>query len=362
MDNQETAREYFLAALKALENNALPDAESLLRQALGLAPERVSVLTNLSVVLIRLARYDEALTYAKKSVHLDPNNVEGWLNLAKCHAMHGDNRSSIACLEKAHHLEPHSTRILYELSSRCQHENDIKQAHLYLTKGRVIEFGDADAFSDYGVALANAGNPIEALVNFDQAIALKPDDADIHNNRGNSLRELKRFEAAAASYDAAIALKPDFAEAYCNRGNVLGDLKRYQAAVDAYDKAIALAPDLAEAYNNRGNALQELKRYEAAVASYDRAIALKPGFAGACNGRGNSLRELKRFEAAAASYSKAIELKPEFSAASENLGHTYLLLGKHAEGLQLIAKHSGFIRFTSASGVRLVLEADHEKN
>jgi tetratricopeptide (TPR) repeat protein len=108
--------------------------------------------------------------------------------------------------------------------------------------------------------------------------------------------------------------------------------------------------------------LQELRRYEDAVASYDKAIALKPDFAEACGSRGNSLRDLKRYEEAVASYNKAIELKPEFSLASENLGYMYLLLGKHAEGLRLIAKHSGFIRFAAASGVSLVLGDDNAKN
>ena len=50
-------------------------------------------------------------------------------------------------------------------------------------------------------------------------------DAVACYNRGNALLDQKRFAEAIVSYDQAIALKPDFAEAHNNRGNAQQNLK-----------------------------------------------------------------------------------------------------------------------------------------
>jgi len=70
--------------------------------------------------------------------------------------------------------------------------------------------------------LFHASNQYEAAItNYDQAIAIKPDDHYAWNNRGLALSALGRNEEAIASYDQAITIKPDYHEAWYNRGNAL---------------------------------------------------------------------------------------------------------------------------------------------
>ena len=84
----------------------------------------------------------------------------------------------------------------------------------------------------------------QALANYNQAIAIKPDDARAFYNRGNALKELKRFDEAREDYDQAISLKRDFAaDAFDNRGAVLAELGRFDEALASYNQAIALVPD-----------------------------------------------------------------------------------------------------------------------
>ena len=125
-----------------------------------------------------------------------------------------------------------------------------------------------------------------AIVDYTQAIRLKPDNADAYHNRGVAKKDLKQYAAAIADYDTAIRLKPDYAFAYNNRGIAKANLKEYFAAIADYDTAIRLEPDNALAYNNRGAAKDELKQYAAAIADYDTAIRLKPDHAAAYNNRG----------------------------------------------------------------------------
>jgi tetratricopeptide (TPR) repeat protein len=118
-----------------------------------------------------------------------------------------------------------------------------------------------------------------ALLTFDRAISLQPNDAMAHHNRAHVLQALKRFEDALASLDRAIELRPDNATAYSDRGTTLHALTRYEEALACYEKAISLQSNYPVAHYNRGLALHELKRGKEAIASYDEALKLRPNFA-----------------------------------------------------------------------------------
>jgi tetratricopeptide (TPR) repeat protein len=64
-----------------------------------------------------------------------------------------------------------------------------------------------------GYAQANSGQYTQAIDNFKQAIALKPDYAEAYNMLGFSTRKSGDVKGAYAYYDKALKLKPNFPEA-----------------------------------------------------------------------------------------------------------------------------------------------------
>ena len=114
----------------------------------------------------------------------------------------------------------------------------------------------------------------EAIVDYDEAVRLRPDYAEAHNNRGNVHHALGRYEEAIADYDEAIRLQPDDATAYNNRGKAHANLGWYEEAITDYDEAIRLQPDYATAYYNRGNAHADLGRHEKAITDLETAAEL----------------------------------------------------------------------------------------
>jgi tetratricopeptide (TPR) repeat protein len=165
---------------------------------------------------------------------------------------------------------------------------------------RAISFGKKDArvFNLLGQALYRMGERLEAVQNFDHALALDENFADAHGNRANILADAGRPEEALKAFDRALALKPDSAADWLNRGAVLQGLGRLDAAIESYDRAIACVADFPEAYVNRGNALKELghadvalgadaaAHFDAAEAAYAKAIAINPRFPEAHAARG----------------------------------------------------------------------------
>lgn len=77
----ELAKDHFSFALGHIENERWIDAERELRASHGYMPNRVSTLTNLSAVLIRQKRFDEAEVFLEKALTLDPQNPELIINL-----------------------------------------------------------------------------------------------------------------------------------------------------------------------------------------------------------------------------------------------------------------------------------------
>jgi tetratricopeptide (TPR) repeat protein len=137
----------------------------------------------------------------------------------------------------------------------------------------------SDAEKIYGEILRRQPSHFDALnllVNYDKAIALKPDYAEAHNNRGVALYDLRRYDAALSSYDKTIVLNRNYAEAYNNRGVTLRDLRRYEEALVSYDKAIALQPGLADGQWNKSVCLLQVGRFERGWTQYEWRRKLDP--------------------------------------------------------------------------------------
>jgi tetratricopeptide (TPR) repeat protein len=188
----------------------------------------------------------------------------------------------------------------------------------------------------YVMAVVQAGlrKNVEALANYDRALALQPRHAEALSNRGNTLKALKRFDEALDSFDRALAAQPDYPTALSNRGAVLFEMARYEESLTTYDQSLAIRTEQVVALYNRGGALQKLGRFEEALASYDRALVISPGLVEAHVNRGNTLIALDRHNDALASLDRALVLRPDLVEALTNRGNALNGLKRYADALE----------------------------
>jgi tetratricopeptide (TPR) repeat protein len=185
----------------------------------------------------------------------------------------------------------------------------------------------AEAYNNRGVAYYDKGDLDRAIADYDQAIQLKPDLAEAYTGRGAAYTNKGDYDRAIADCDKAIQLKPDYADAYNNRGNAYSYKGDYDRAIADYDQAIQLQPDSADAYNNRGLAYYDKGDYDRAIADYDQAIQLKPDYADAYNNRGATYYDKGDLDRAITDYDKAIQLNPDDAVAYYNRGIAYMKKG-----------------------------------
>src|SRR5215467_5168656 len=143
----------------------------------------------------------------------------------------------------------------------------------------------AEAFNNRGVAYDKNGEYDRAILDYDQAIKLKP-SAEGYFNRGNAHLVKGHYDHAIDDYNQAIKLKADFAAAFDNRcwaRAVAGILK--QALADC-NQALRLMPNNAATLDSRGFVFLKMTNFDAAVSDYDAALRINPKLAFALYGRG----------------------------------------------------------------------------
>ena len=77
---------------------------------------------------------------------------------------------------------------------------------------------------------------------------------------------------------------------------------------------------------------------------------------------GVALKNLGKFKEAIVHFEKALKIKPHYKEARESLGSVLLYLGKYIDGLEMISRGSGFIRFGSDKKIKIINTLNNEKN
>jgi tetratricopeptide (TPR) repeat protein len=128
--------------------------------------------------------------------------------------------------------------IAYGLELKADYDGALR----FLARAYQIAPRDPSILNAIGACQSKAGRPEEALIAFDDAIALHPGFAPPHCGRGHALSALGDVEQARAAFVKAVALEPRYAEALGALSMLaLGD-RAFEQARDYADRAIAIAP------------------------------------------------------------------------------------------------------------------------
>lgn len=180
MDATDQARRLFMQALDHHNHNRLDQAEPLYRQALALLPDRLSLLVNLTALLIASERFEEALALAERAVVVAPEDPEARNQLALCRGQQdADPQRKLAGLERQLALQP----------------------------------DDPIAHNNHGLVLRQLGRLQLALQAFDRSLSLRPDEVGVVLNRADVLAAMGRHGEALAGFMQALRMAPGLAAA-----------------------------------------------------------------------------------------------------------------------------------------------------
>jgi Flp pilus assembly protein TadD len=163
-------------------------------------------------------RFAEAIAAYGKSIELNPEYTEAYVNRGVTYKALGKYKEALNDYDKAIKLNPQS----------------------------------AEAYNNRGDAYDEIDDYKQALNDYNKAIEINPQYAGAYNNRGTTYVKLGNFDQAIKDYSKAIEINPQYAGAYNNRGTTYGKLKNFDQAMKDFNKAIELNPQLATSYFLRG--------------------------------------------------------------------------------------------------------------
>lgn len=184
-----------------------------------------------------------------------------------------------------------------------------------------------------GIALHDKGEYEAAIVKFDRALILAPDDFEANYEKSSSL-------LYAGRYDESISLStfliknhhknPAVKGAYVNLGSAYDDKGNADSAIIAYKEGIQLFPGFHLLWFNKGLTNARQKKWDDAAADFYKSLELKPSHAGSLYY--TSLLEEKTNKVAAIISGLAfLAAEPEGKRAKAIYGYVYELFGSFAK-------------------------------
>lgn len=134
----------------------------------------------------------------------------------------------------------------------------------------------AQALIKQALAYQNQGKQAEAIISYQKAITLDPEQVFAYINLGSILVEQEQYEAASKVLKKAKMRWPENAMIHNNLAYIFFKQGKIDQAISGYFKAIELQPDLITAYQNLGRAFQNQKLHGSAVKSFQQVLKLKP--------------------------------------------------------------------------------------
>ena len=186
----------------------------------------------------------------------------------------------------------------------------------------------AFAHFNLGNSLTATGHAQEAVSEYEEALKYRSEDPAIHRHLAYVLAVGKRGYAAAAEYREAIRLEPGSAEAWAGLGAAMVQVGNLPEAANAYSQAVRLRPDQADARVDYGDVLAQLGRVAEGIREYRQALRLKPGAAYVHNNLGGLLAESGNLAEARAEFEEALRIKPDYGDARDNLERVRALESK----------------------------------
>jgi tetratricopeptide (TPR) repeat protein len=167
---------------------------------------------------------------------------------------------------------------------------------------------NAPAFHLLAIVLDKLGHLDKALVTYEKAFALDPDDPDLPINLGLTAWQAGHLDGAERMFRLATAKQPDKPEGYNNLGCVQRDQGKPELAIETLRMAIYRLPDQPMLWNSLGSVLAEIGRAEESIVFYEEALRLNPKLASAWHNLGFVYAHLGVLDKARSAYEAALNL------------------------------------------------------
>jgi len=185
-------------------------------------------------------------------------------------------------------------------------EGDAAQTAQHALAATDADEGHAQAFHLLAIALEKLGFLHKALVTYERAVALDPDDTDLLLNLGLTAWNAGHLDGAEKMFRLFIEKLPDHPAGYNNLASVLRDKGLSDEGIETLRMAIYRMPEEKMLWNTLATNLAEEGRAEESLVFYQEALRLDPTYARVYHNLGYAYSHLGQLEDALEAYENAL--------------------------------------------------------
>ncbi len=183
-----------------------------------------------------------------------------------------------------------------------------------------------------GLKLSSQGRHLEAIGQYEQALAQNPQDVRVLFALGNTAGALGMDKAAEQFFRQVLAVDPDCLEAMVNLANLMRMSGEFDGAIALLKPALARHPQSPELNLTLGSAWREMGDHAKAETYYLAALAARPDYAPALSNLADLLCDRGNRKEAENLYDAAIRNDPKNPQIRLNRAILHLLDGALKEG------------------------------
>ncbi len=257
---------------------------------------------------------DAEITEFRKASELDPSLADAFVNLGAAYMEKHDYGVAIAPLKRALELSP-----------------DLPAAHQFLGYALLAQGYAAEAIPHLervgardalGIAQIQTGHLMEAVGNFNEALAKRPNDPDLLYYLGRAGGLLSK-----GAIDTLIAAYPDSARAHQALAENYFVLRQMPQAETEFREALRLRPELPGLHLELGQVYANSAQWPQAEAEFRAETKLRPGDAEGAYRLGAALLQQGKAAEAIAELKRSNDRKPDMPETLYSLGKAASLSG-----------------------------------
>jgi tetratricopeptide (TPR) repeat protein len=288
---------------------------------------------------LKAQRYEEAVTFYRQLIDLNPGDDSYLVGLAWAYHDSGNEEQAVACFEQI--LERELQRRIFtgfafdELVRIFKESGQFDRLVTVCERAAAVQPGDVALLSELGDAYLKAGRPGEAVGVFSKIMEMEPDDPVFFCSLGQALIMSGDPDGGEAAYRQAAAIDPsETGRFYARMANAYLQAGQMERAEKAYRSGLTLENNDPLLQLSLGDLLIRQGRQVEGESAYDKAIEMNSASAGAyLNRLGNTLARTGCHQDAVAAFKKAIALDGQNPFYYLYLSESYQALGRAEDAI-----------------------------
>ncbi len=238
------------------EQNKTSKAIDYYKMSQKLRPDYLPIYINLGNAYLELNLLSDAKQNFEKALELNKDNPAALYGLGQINFSEGKFEDAKNHFEKVLQIVPDANRVHYSLAIAYRELKNVEKAKFHLSKQGTVGIRVADPLFD-GLNELKQGVRLRLL-------------------RGKQALEAKRYNEAEIEFQKALAIKPNSVPALVNYGVTLVELKNFPEAISNFEKAVKLSPDNANARYNLAVLLSAQNKHFQAISHLKSILEKSP--------------------------------------------------------------------------------------